>query len=673
MTKRSTKRSLLLSILAILVCASMLVGTTFAWFTDSVTSAGNKIQSGTLKLDLEVLNPETNAYESIKTSKAPLFNYDKWEPGYTEVKLLKVENEGTLALKWYANVVTASGLSDLANVIDVYVLPSDTALTMPDRDLLGYTKVGTVADFVDGINDSTKGTLLAGESAYLGLALKMQESAGNEYQNKSLAGAFDIQILATQLTYEKDSFNDQYDASAAFPIVVNGNADGNAALILEAKDNNDNVVVEVTVPETAPVGKYELNVSEPMATVKDGKTGVALNITLLKDGVEVDNPTPGVKYPVTVNVGAGQLIDTVLHNSEEITVYTYDYATGDLTFETDSFSPFAVLFKVIPESAVAKLVNSDGSVEFYDTIAEAYADANDGATITAIKDMTLTETAVLDKDISVVLDLDSYTVSGALTTLLKITDGNVTIKGGNIKNVHAAATDTKYSIYMAGDAVAKIENVNIETTGVGIWMEDNSKITELNANVDSYLKVNGYCTYDAVSLNDNARIDLISGGHYESYYAEEFIQAWYESNPKKLEENISYTINVNGDGASIGEIRDGIFLGVFDKANNGTPIRVNAGKVEFISGGYFGFAKTGLSNPYNTLFVNSANNASIGKITGGRFEHGSSKNGFNCDFAGIVDASDCQVVETGETVDVNIQFSTKVTTYTLKVVEVVAK
>ena len=214
---KSTKRALLGSALALLVCVSMLIGSTFAWFTDSVTSKGNKIQAGTLKLDLELLDKETNTWNSIKESKAPIFDYDLWEPGYTDVKVLKVENEGTLALKWYAKFISANDLSILADVIDVYVCPSATELTYPaDRNLDGYTKVGTVRDFVNTIESTTYGNLKANEVAYLSIALKMQESAGNEYQNKSLS-AFDIMILATQNTVESDSFNNQYDENAEYP------------------------------------------------------------------------------------------------------------------------------------------------------------------------------------------------------------------------------------------------------------------------------------------------------------------------------------------------------------------------------------------------------------------------------------------------------------------------
>ena len=227
MTKKTTKRALLMSALAMLMCVSMLVGSTFAWFTDSVTSSGNKIQAGTLKLDLELLNVENGEYESIKESQAPIFNYDKWEPGYIDAKVLKVENEGTLALKWYAKFTSKEDLSILANVIDVYVCPSADQLAMPGRDLAGYTKVGTVAEFVDTIETTTKGDLMpmgqAGAVAYLGIALKMREEAGNEYQGLNLGGAFDIQILATQLTYESDSIDDQYDVDAAYP--WNGESD----------------------------------------------------------------------------------------------------------------------------------------------------------------------------------------------------------------------------------------------------------------------------------------------------------------------------------------------------------------------------------------------------------------------------------------------------------------
>ena len=215
---KNIKKSFLMSSISLLLCFIMLLGTTFAWFTDSVTSSGNKIQAGTLKLDLEMLNKETGAYESIKTSNDPIFNYNLWEPGYTDVKFLKVENEGSLSLKWKAMFVSDEEVSKLAEVIDVYVLPSVTELGYDNltRDFDGWRRVGTLDQFINTLSETTYGNLLPYSCAYLGIALHMQESAGNEYQEIGLE-AFDIQIVATQMSNEEDSFGPDYDNDAEWP------------------------------------------------------------------------------------------------------------------------------------------------------------------------------------------------------------------------------------------------------------------------------------------------------------------------------------------------------------------------------------------------------------------------------------------------------------------------
>ena len=135
---------------------------------------------------------------------------------FFSIAYLTLENEGSLALKWKAKFVSNSQLSELANVIDVYVLSSeDTPLAYPtDRNLTGYTLVGTLAEFVNTIETTTFGTLIAGDETYLSVALKMKDDIGNEYQGVDLGGAFDIQIVATQLSSESDSFGDDYDVNA---------------------------------------------------------------------------------------------------------------------------------------------------------------------------------------------------------------------------------------------------------------------------------------------------------------------------------------------------------------------------------------------------------------------------------------------------------------------------
>lgn len=299
-----------MSLLSMLLCMTMLIGTTFAWFTDTVTSAGNKIESGTLKVDLELLGDD--GWESIKESKKALFDYKNWEPGYTEVKVLKVENEGTLALKWMAQFISEKQLSALAGVIDVYVCPSTEEIAYPaNRDLTGYTKVGTVEDFVNTIETTTTGELKAkgqdGSVAYLGIALKMQESAGNEYQGMDLGGTFDIVVRATQLTSEDDSFGNDYDEAATYPATtgeeLKAAIEEGSNIVLEADIKLYDEPLVIANNTTINTNGYTLSgiatndSSSAMITVKSGAT-----LTLTGNGTI----TFGATTPDTNWGGEGQ-------------------------------------------------------------------------------------------------------------------------------------------------------------------------------------------------------------------------------------------------------------------------------------------------------------------------------------------------------------------------------
>ena len=60
MTKHvSTKRALILSLLSMLLCVSMLVGSTYAWFTDTASTGVNKIVAGHLKVVSEAHGTDT--------------------------------------------------------------------------------------------------------------------------------------------------------------------------------------------------------------------------------------------------------------------------------------------------------------------------------------------------------------------------------------------------------------------------------------------------------------------------------------------------------------------------------------------------------------------------------------------------------------------------------------
>jgi len=217
MKKNSTKKALLMSVLSLLLCVSMLIGTTYAWFTDTVTSASNIIKSGTLDVELTYADgsedPATATFADASTGA--IFNYELWEPGYTEVKHLGIANVGTLALKYQMRILANGVVSKLADVIDVYYYDTATKLTRANYATAGV-KLGTLSEVINNFGEKVYGTLLAGESKTVTLALHMQESAGNEYQGLSIGTDFSVQLLATQYTYEEDSFDNQYDAMAEF-------------------------------------------------------------------------------------------------------------------------------------------------------------------------------------------------------------------------------------------------------------------------------------------------------------------------------------------------------------------------------------------------------------------------------------------------------------------------
>ena len=255
---KSTKSNLILSIISVLLCSAVLIGSTLAWFTDSVTSGGNKIVAGNLKADLvHVGGGENGDSVSIKENPGHLiFNYDKWEPGYTVVETLKVVNGGNLAFKFRLDAVSVGAVTgpngeNLADVIDVYVYEGDDVSTTASfADMTpenGWRNAGSLAALMADTDGMAHGVLLpAGATATNGeavgeaqmtVALHMQESAGIEYQGLSL-GELSFILNAAQYTYESDGFGPDYDTDAEYDRYFVADATELSAAISEASEND---------------------------------------------------------------------------------------------------------------------------------------------------------------------------------------------------------------------------------------------------------------------------------------------------------------------------------------------------------------------------------------------------------------------------------------------------
>lgn len=226
MTKRQRKRrTFLTSLTSLILSVALLVGTTFSWFTGSASNTGNRIVTGTLKVQL--LKHDGSGYADISDSEGDIFVTDEnkgtrlngtlWEPGKTEIVYLAVKNAGNLALNY--NIVldvknAETNTVELEKALSYAILPNvtaensisnwDTVKDMPNAEI-GTVPVGTTTA-------APNGALLAGEVDYFALAIHMDENAGNEYQNQELL--IDVKVEAKQMVYESDSFSNLYDANA---------------------------------------------------------------------------------------------------------------------------------------------------------------------------------------------------------------------------------------------------------------------------------------------------------------------------------------------------------------------------------------------------------------------------------------------------------------------------
>ena len=227
MKKNTTKRSLLASVLALAMCVTMLVGTTFAWFTDSASTSVNRIQAGTLNVDIvdesgDSLDGKSLSFRNV-TGETNIF----WEPGATFfTQGFKIVNEGDLALKYKVVVSGLTGDAKLLEAIDFAVVTDNTK---KDADAVSFAEEGQLL---------TKGASAPADNAvYYYLRGHMKEDANNDYQGLTLEGV-SITVYATQYTYENDSFNNEYDANAGKDTAFYSLADFNALTEIPAGVKN---------------------------------------------------------------------------------------------------------------------------------------------------------------------------------------------------------------------------------------------------------------------------------------------------------------------------------------------------------------------------------------------------------------------------------------------------
>ena len=339
--QKATKRALLTSVMALVMCVVMLVGTTFAWFTDTASTGVNKIQAGNLDIELEYAT-EWNTDGSVKTwSKAEgeTLQFKKvagheseevlWEPGCRYVlPELRIVNKGNLALKYKISI---SGAKDAT--------PENDKNDLKLLDVIDWTYSVTGAGGATVAELGTERHLAAktaDEDVFDTLTIKgqMQTSAGNDYQGMAIEGIA-ITVVATQDTVEFDSFGKDYDENATYPVVVS-QSQLNTSLTLDAlKDANGKVSpVEVTLGDTTA---EDINYSQN----NSGYTGKGVMLGSTKLNKYAATPAAAGEYKFTFKDGTITSTATgygSIDNYKDTSVYMLVPGNSDVVFENMTFN-----------------------------------------------------------------------------------------------------------------------------------------------------------------------------------------------------------------------------------------------------------------------------------------------------------------------------------------------
>ena len=270
-SSKSTKRALISSALALLMCVTMLVGATFAWFTDTASTGVNKIQAGNLDIKVEYRTTAGGEWKTLDNA-TDLFGAagTLFEPGHTRVVELKIKNAGNLALKYkigmnvisetagtnkdgnpyklsdYLKVATSpiqqydpnAGPHDISYVMEQLIFEKGNVLAWEHRDFANFE--------LEYTSDGSVHVLQPGDAGILGIKVYMPETVGNDANAISTTQAasinFGLNVVATQYTTESDSFGTQYDKDATYPVIVSNQQQTNDA-ITNATDKKANISI----------------------------------------------------------------------------------------------------------------------------------------------------------------------------------------------------------------------------------------------------------------------------------------------------------------------------------------------------------------------------------------------------------------------------------------------
>ena len=448
MSKNTTKRSLLASVLALVMCVTMLIGTTFAWFTDSASTSVSKIEAGKLDIDVFYANTADGSEGSVwtpLTDETPALSFLRkqadgtlaqdasilWEPNCTySLPALKIVNNGNLALKYKVLITGLQGDSELNDVIEWTMKLGNDAFVMGSEHSLAAKTGDTVT------------------SDILTIQGHMDADAGNKYQGMTIEGV-SIKVLAVQDAVESDSYGNEYDKTAdgapqfdTWCDSVAATATVTPAADTVIKDREVAPTVTATVPAGSTTATTLTLIKNKMTapagiTVAAGQQSVSADVKLVDQNGDKVTAAEGKFFTLSMQLEAYLTVEAFYHHDVALTKaasaaavseandrYYYDAATGVVTFSTDDFSPF---------TAVIAFSGGNGTKDHPYLIAtgeQAMAMEGIKGYFKLVDDVVITDEILLSGKKSVVIDLNGHFIKLSYADDVKPISGGVFNIGG---------------------------------------------------------------------------------------------------------------------------------------------------------------------------------------------------------------------------------------------------
>lgn len=539
---KTTKRALLTSVMAMLLCVTMLIGTTYAWFTDSASTAVNKIQAGTL--DVLLATRENGEWNSVEGQTMQFTDANGnadilWEPGCEFVlPQLFVVNNGNLALKCKVALTGFTGDTKLLDALEI------------EAQWLMVSSGGN-GTFIPSLSwdefEASEYHLEPNQYLTFTLCAKMKEDAGNEYQGLSIDG-IGITVVATQDTVEYDSNNNTYDTNATY---LNTDAQANNYFISNADElvyfaKSVNVDGETyagkTVKLTADIdlaGKLWIPVGQTQVSsfqgTFDGQGHTIKNMTVNYTGTN-SNYACGLFGWIELHNGAPIVIQNVKFDNANVTGIKY---TGVVAGYANGASGAEIKNCVVTNSTVTSNSKNAGGIIGYMGKGVLTGNTVSGCTISAKYDVggiansvepavTFTKNKVENTKIYYEED-QSYDAAGIFTggKVVYRYDNNKTTFVPDSTNTNSNVTVNKLvAVSTASELSAALNKTYTEDTTVmltkditltGEWGEhsldgrNNANLT-INGNGNTIYGLTSTNHYSGNGFNSNGLVTYIKSG-----------------------------------------------------------------------------------------------------------------------------------------------------------------